>query len=58
MLPWAEMMRSAVSLGLRPADLWRLSLKEWRWLTGAMPGQLGPDNFAQLMSSYPDKETE
>lgn len=34
-MTWPEMMRVAARLGVSPEAFWRLSLKEWRWLTGA-----------------------
>lgn len=53
--PWAEMLRTAAGLGVAPAAFWRLSLKEWRWLTapGGGPG-LGREALTALMERYPD----
>ena len=54
MLPWADVWRSALGMGLSPDAFWRLSLKEWRWLT-LTPGQAcaGAD-LGELMRAYPD----
>lgn len=57
MLPWAEMMRAAASLGVAPAAFWRLSLREWRHLTGAGGERLGRRAFEQMMTTHPDKES-
>ncbi len=32
--PWPAMLRLAVTLTITPEAFWRLSLKEWRALTG------------------------
>jgi len=34
MTPWGEMLRLAATMGVAPEAFWRLSLKEWRALTG------------------------
>ncbi len=54
MLPWADVWRRALGMGLSPDAFWRLSLKEWRWLT-LTPGQAcaGAD-LGELMRAYPD----
>lgn len=57
MLPWAEMMRAAISLGIAPAAFWKLSLREWRYLTGAGGEMLGRRAFEQMMTTHPDKES-
>ena len=54
MLPWPEMMRSALAAGIRPADFWRLSLKEWRWLAARGAG-LEAGRLAELMAGFPDE---
>lgn len=56
-MPWGEMMRAAVRLGIPPAAFWRLSLREWRWLTGTAGGEavsLGRAGLDALMRHYPD----
>ena len=32
MLPWADMLRAALTVGIDPQAFWTLSLKEWRWM--------------------------
>lgn len=53
---WGEMLRLAVRLGVAPEAFWRLSLKEWRWLTEA-PMQTAPmarGELNALMEGWPD----
>jgi uncharacterized phage protein (TIGR02216 family) len=56
MMPWAEMLRLAVAMGVAPEAFWRLSLKEWRMLTqtprAAAP--MGREGLARLMEGWPD----
>lgn len=54
MLPWAEMMRSAVLRGIAPRAFWQLSVREWLWLTTSPQGQFGPTDLEALMEAYPD----
>ena len=54
MLLWSEMMRSALAAGIRPADFWRLSLKEWRWL-GARGAGLKAGRLEELMAGFPEE---
>ena len=54
MLPWPEMMRSALAAGIGPQDFWRLSLREWRWLAARGAG-LGAGRLAELMAGFPDE---
>jgi hypothetical protein len=55
MLPWAEMMRSALAAGIGPEDFWRLSLTEWRWLAARRAG-LKAGRLQELMAAFPDEE--
>jgi uncharacterized phage protein (TIGR02216 family) len=49
------MLRTAAGLGVAPAAFWRLSLKEWRWLTAPAGGPgLGRAALTALMERYPD----
>jgi len=48
------MFRGAIAAGLRPADFWSLSLKEWRWLVANNGGSLTPKELSDLMKEYPD----
>lgn len=54
MLPWAEMFRSALSVGLSPREFWALSLKEWRWLAAGNGTPFNPEHLHELMKEYPD----
>ncbi|MFJ6023373.1 phage tail assembly chaperone [Brevundimonas sp. NPDC092305] len=50
------MVRVAVSLGVGPAEFWRLSLKEWRMLT-APSGEgepLGRAALERMVREWPD----
>lgn len=53
MLPWGEMLRAALALGIGPEAFWRLSLREWRWLAqgGDVPSRA---DLAAMMTDYPD----
>jgi len=53
--PWGEMLRTAASLGLGPEAFWRLSLREWRWLTAAEARPLERGELAALMAAFPDR---
>lgn len=55
MIPWGEMLRAGVRLGIPPAAFWRLSLKEWRMLTG--PAAARPDRaaFERMAEAWPDE---
>jgi len=53
---WAEMLRLAAGLGVGPEAFWRLSLKEWRALTGAPDvAALGRRRFEALAERFPDE---
>ncbi len=59
LLPWADLLRAGQMRGLAPDAMWRLSLREWLWLTarGAPGGDaaaMAPDRLAALMAAYPD----
>jgi hypothetical protein len=53
-LPWAEMWRAMISLGIAPSEFWSLSYKEWRWLLETQTDSLKPDQLMDLMKEYPD----
>ena len=55
MLPWAEMMRAALVMGIGPEAFWRLSLAEWRWLTGVRDRVPDRNTLERLMKTYPDR---
>ena len=48
-------MQAAARLGVGPEGFWRLSLKEWRMLTGG-DAALRRDELADLMTRFPDGE--
>ena len=54
MLPWGEMLRAALALGIAPEVFWRLSVREWRWLCqgGEAPSR---GDLAMMMKDYPDR---
>lgn len=56
MLPWAEMFRAGLRLGLSPSEFWSLSLREWRWLAAPSDRPMVQSTLYQLMSTYPDTE--
>ena len=55
---WAEMMRAAVEMGVSPQGFWRLSLREWRWLTAGDAGiaPMGRAGLDEMMRRWPDEE--
>ncbi|MEZ5945914.1 MAG: phage tail assembly chaperone [Hyphomonas sp.] len=57
MLPWGVMLRAAIATGIGPEAFWRLSLREWRWLSGDQGG-LSRGTLMMLMSQYPDEQGE
>lgn len=59
MLPWADLIRSAVALGLSPDAFWACSLREWRWLANKSGGGLSRPSLENLIRQFPDtcKET-
>lgn len=53
--PWPAMLRLAVTLNIPPEAFWRLSLKEWRALTGeGGVGVLTRKGLEALTRAYPD----
>lgn len=55
--PWGEMLRTAVRLGVMPADFWALSVREWRMLAAraAADGPMGRNDFERLTEAWPDE---
>ena len=57
MLPWAEMMRAALSAGIPVSEFWELGVREWRWLSEGNAGQaLNESDLANLMKDFPDRD--
>jgi uncharacterized phage protein (TIGR02216 family) len=57
MLPWADMLRAALSAGIPPDAFWRLSLAEWRWMSAAAAAPARSE-LERLMQDYPDMEED
>ena len=57
-MPWPDMLRAALMLGLGPQDFWACSLREWRWLTSGSGPALGRGRLEQLIQDYPDTYRE
>lgn len=54
MLPWAEMWRAALRVGITGQNFWALSVREWRWLCGPGSAALGAGDLRALMGAFPD----
>jgi uncharacterized phage protein (TIGR02216 family) len=48
------MMKLAVGRGIAPEAFWRLSVREWLWLTTASDVRFGVTELEALMEAYPD----
>lgn len=50
------MIRTAATLGVRPHEFWRLSLREWRMLTERPAGLRPMDrcDFDKMTEAWPD----
>ncbi len=55
---WAARLRLAGRLGVSPHDFWRLSVAEWRALTGGETGPqpMGRAAFEDLSTQFPDRK--
>lgn len=53
-MDWRSALRAALRLGLTPEDFWRLSLVEWRALTGGAAG-LSRSELLALLERFPDE---
>lgn len=55
-IPWAEMMRTALALGVGPERFWRLSLREWRMLTARPAGAaaMARGDLERMAKAWPD----
>ncbi|MCR9079634.1 MAG: phage tail assembly chaperone [Hyphomonadaceae bacterium] len=54
MLPWAEMLQMAVARGLAPDAFWKLSVREWLWLTTSPKPDFDAAILKSLMEAHPD----
>lgn len=57
MTPWAPMLQVAARMGVTPEAFWRLSLREWRWLTAGsvQASPMGRSEFEQMAEAWPDE---
>jgi len=56
-MSWGAMLRLAVRLGVMPEAFWRLSLREWRMLTGAGDAAgMSRADLDRLTERWPDRE--
>lgn len=56
---WAGVLRTGLSMGLAPAEVWRLSVREWRMLTaGAGAAPLGRADLERMAEAWPDERDE
>ncbi|MEM9938105.1 MAG: phage tail assembly chaperone [Pseudomonadota bacterium] len=53
-LPWDDMWRAALRLGLSPQAFWKLSLREWRWLSSSFEASMDGSTLTEMMEAYPD----
>jgi uncharacterized phage protein (TIGR02216 family) len=56
MTPWPRLLRLAATLGIAPEAFWRLSLAEWRALTGEQSDALTRQAFEALAQRFPDED--
>ena len=54
-MDWPSALRLALRLGLTPQAFWRLSLAEWRALTGGSGPGLKRTTLDALIKRYPDR---
>jgi uncharacterized phage protein (TIGR02216 family) len=54
-MDWPAALRVALRLGLTPDTFWRLSLAEWRALTGGAGPVLDRAALDTLIKRYPDR---
>jgi len=56
MTPWPQLIRLAAQLGVTPEAFWRLSLAEWRALSGGEAEALSRGQFDALTRRFPDED--
>ncbi len=56
MTDWRGALSFALGLGIPPDQFWRLSVTEWRMLTGGTAA-MGRDELTALMARFPDGES-
>lgn len=58
-IPWPAMLRQAALIAIPPAAFWRLSVREWVWLTRAPAAdRLNASGLSELAARFPDEETK
>jgi uncharacterized phage protein (TIGR02216 family) len=53
--PWRRLLALSQSLGVAPAQFWRLSLREWRVLVAPAHESLTRAAFDALARRFPDE---
>lgn len=54
---WGALLRLAhLQFGLKPAEFWALSVREWQWLTHAPVSHQNRSGLHELMRAFPDKD--
>lgn len=60
-MPWSALLAAAARMGIRPADFWGVSLKEWRLMiegsgSASCPAfeGMGRGELEALLAKYPD----
>ena len=53
-MPWRRLLALSQTLGVAPAQFWRLSLREWRALTAPAREALTRAAFDALARRFPD----
>ncbi|HEX5775680.1 MAG TPA: phage tail assembly chaperone [Caulobacteraceae bacterium] len=56
MTPWPRLLWLAAGMGVMPEAFWRLSLVEWRALSGGDGDALTRTGFEALSRRFPDKD--
>ena len=56
MTPWPRLLRLAAGIGVTPEAFWRLSVAEWRALTGGDSDALSRSGFEALARRFPDED--
>lgn len=59
-MDWGEAVRAAGLMGVAPEAFWRLSVREWRMLTGpaAVPTPMSRRELEALAEAWPDRTGE
>lgn len=52
--PWRRWLAAGFAAGVAPAAFWRLSVREWRALSGSAAEALDRAGLLALAAQYPD----